>query len=426
VPAVTRVYDPVLGISPQPLTEELLTQTAELRQLLALDPASPAVQQRVPEVRRLTLRVLRDDPFQRSGQERTLEVFRLVIFPETGQAPFDLTAPVAVAQAVAEFWSEDPAVLGQRLDLFDARLRTLLRNNYFRAVNLDGRLVDHFWRIDLPFLSLFLLEFCVRWGRSVRRREHARWYFFPIFNWYDLIGLVPYTQFRIFRLLRVASIYMRLHRSELSRVGKGVLARAVAYVSSIIAEEISDAVALRILRETQDEIREGTARRIVNQTLGERRDQIEATVVTQIREIVRDEATQERIRTLLRVNLEAAAEKSTALGSVPLPAAVMRPIVRATGEVILNTTLQSLVATLDSDKGERAAREVVGGILDQVLSGPWRAEIDELSSSITLDVIEQMKQAVTVRKWALPGRADEVIEPDDVELQAPGNPKNRD
>ena len=38
----------------------------------------------------------------------------------------------------------------------------------------------------------------------------------------------------------------------------GVVSRAVAYVSNIIAEEISDVVALRILSETQDEIRNGT------------------------------------------------------------------------------------------------------------------------------------------------------------------------
>ena len=77
--------------------------------------------------------------------------------------------------------------------VFDARLRPLLEDNYYRDLTLDGDLVDHFWLIDLPFLTLFLFEFGVRWSLSVRRREYARWYFFPMLHWYDVLGLIPYT-----------------------------------------------------------------------------------------------------------------------------------------------------------------------------------------------------------------------------------------
>ena len=64
--------------------------------------------------------------------------------------------------------------------------------------------------------------------------------------------------FRIFRLLRVVSMYMRLRRSELSVVGKDILSRTVAYISNIITEEVSDRVALRILSELHEEIEDGT------------------------------------------------------------------------------------------------------------------------------------------------------------------------
>ena len=76
VPVVTRVYDPVKGITPHPLTDALVSETRALGQLLALDPGSPGVQRRVDDVRRLTVRVLRENPFDRSGQERTLEVLK--------------------------------------------------------------------------------------------------------------------------------------------------------------------------------------------------------------------------------------------------------------------------------------------------------------------------------------------------------------
>jgi hypothetical protein len=143
--------------------------------------------------------------------------------------------------------------------------------NYFRGYDLDGHLVDHFWKIDLPFLVLFWIEFFARWGMAVRSRRYARWYFFPIFYWYDLLSLIPVTALRPLRLLRVVSIYMRLRKSELSRVGKDFVSRSVAYISNIITEEVSDRVAVRILSELGEEIGDGTHVRIARAAVEPRR-----------------------------------------------------------------------------------------------------------------------------------------------------------
>lgn len=54
VPIVSRVYDPVLGISPHPLTEELFDEANELRESIARDPSSPAVKNSLARIRTLT------------------------------------------------------------------------------------------------------------------------------------------------------------------------------------------------------------------------------------------------------------------------------------------------------------------------------------------------------------------------------------
>ena len=82
----------------------------------------------------------------------------------------------------------------------------------------------------------------------------------------------------------------------MSAVGKDFLSRGVAYVSNIIAEEVSDVVSLRILNETQAEIRDDTHSRIFDRTVGRRREEIVEIAVSQVREIVANEQTQERIR----------------------------------------------------------------------------------------------------------------------------------
>ncbi len=400
LPVVTRVWDPVKGIEPHPLTEQLVEEVEAARRLVELDPQAAGLGPRLARIERLTQLVLETNPFQRSGQERTLEVLKALIAREVGTTTLTLESPTELPEPVHAFWSAPPPELTRRLELFEENVVPLLRINFFREVTLTGRPVDHFWIIDLPFLCLFIVEFGVRWALSVRRREHRRWYFFPIFNWYDLLGLVPYTEFRIFRLFRIASIYMRLRRSEVTRIGQDVISRTVAWVSNIIAEEISDAVALRILREAQDEIRDGTHRRIFDRAVLTRRGRIETVLAAEVRELLLGPAVQEHLKDVVRLHVERAASDPEVLRGVPVPHTVLAPLVRRVGEIALEATLRSMATTLASDEGRGAIRELVRAVLDEVLEGPLRDELDALAQEIGIDVIEEMKRAVAVKKWA--------------------------
>ena len=60
--------------------------------------------------------------------------------------------------------------------------------------------------------------------------------------------------------------------------------------------------------------------------------------------------------------LENAVEDSEALRAVPLPNIVLRPAVKAIGEVILDSTLETVHATFDSPQGEEAVREGAGAV----------------------------------------------------------------
>ncbi len=286
-------------------------------------------------------------------------------------------------------------------------MKPLLAVNYFRGYDLNGHLINHFWKIDLPFLILFWIEFWVRWIIAIRRHTYARWYFFPIFYWYDLLSLIPVTALRPLRLLRVVSIYMRLRQSELSRVGRDILSRAVAYISNIITEEVSDRVAVRILDEYREEIEDGTHVRITRSVVQPRREEIERVLVSQLRSILTDEETLERFRQLLELNLENAVEESESLRSLPLPRVVVKPVVRAVGEVILNTTLETISSTLDSPDGEDAVQAVAASIIDAVFTGPAVQELESLAKDISLQVIDHMKEVVEVKKWSLPDEQEQ-------------------
>lgn len=402
LPAVTRVYDPVKGIEPHPLTEALLEQLRVTESELLRDPASPAIPEHVERLRALSYRLLRENPFERSGMDRANDIIKERLSSNIGRTGDALADPEILREAVVDFWPDQPDELLEKLESIDPRVIRGLQLNYYRSYNIDGKLTDWFWVLDLPFLILFWIEFCVRWIIAVRRRTYSRWFFFPIFNWYDVLGLIPVAVFRPFRLLRAVSMYMRLKRSELSNVGKDIFTRTVLYFSNIITEEVSDRVALRILSEFHEEIENGTHTKITRSVIEPRASEIEDVLVAQTRQTLTDPRTIERLRSLIQLNLENAVDESASLQAVPLPNVILKPAVRAIGEVILDTTIETVTATLESVEGEEALRETAGAVLNDLFYGPGVAQIESLVKEITLQVLDHMMDVVKVKKWALP------------------------
>lgn len=406
VPVVTRMYDPVKGVEPDPLTERYL----ELIGMLAAqrEPGGAPTQQdaRLAELRELSLRMLGDNPFERSGQERSL--IRVVVgMRRELEREGDPTAfGLSPGEVMNRFWSPPLGSdrLTRRLAYFERRLAPRLRANFYRHYDLDGELTDRFWMLDLPFLAVFVVEFFGRWILSVRRTAHARWFLFPILNWYDLLGIVPVKGLRVFRLFRIASIYMRLQRSELSAVGDDVVSRTVKYFATIISEEISDLVALRILTETQEEIKEGTHRRIIRSVAAAHREALAAQLASQARELLASDRARGQARDFLDSNLERAVDSAAALRRLPLPDAVLRPLVTAIGQAVFEAIADTLAATLASDEGQEAMRAMIAEAVDGLVLEITEGELEELVREISLQVLEHMKEAVAVRKWALPER----------------------
>jgi hypothetical protein len=402
LPVVTRIYDPVKGIEPNSFTEEYREQLETALELARLAPGTPEYQRALDELETLTVRMIEEDPFERSGLSHNLEVMKQNLANETGRAVTDLEEPQRLRAAVHELFSGSSANVRGALERIQTNNDQLLRENYFREYDRSGHLVDYFWIVDLPFLLLFWVEFMVRWVIAIRRRTYARWYFFPIFNWYDVLGLVPVGYLRIFRLFRLVSMYMRLRYSELSGVGTDIFSRSVAYFSNIITEEVSDRVAVRILDEFSEEIRDGTHRRIILETMGTRRREIERVLAAQISELLTDETTLGRFRELLSLNLENAVDASESLQAVPVPNFVLRPMIRVVGEVIMDTTLETMQGTLATPEGQTAIEQVASAVIDELFTGPAVEATEDVVRTITLQVIEEMKSTVKVRKWALP------------------------
>jgi hypothetical protein len=403
LPAVVRLYDPIKGITPHPVTARLVEAAERAERALELGHDDRLAEQ-LERLRALSVRMVESNPFERSGQEHNLEVVKLVVVDQVlnGEVRPEHLDDEEVARLFTRFWSGDEPQLARRLELFEERLAPLLAVNYTRGFGLDGRPEDHFWKLDLPFLTLFIIEFAVRWILAVRRRKYPRWFLFPIFNWYDLLGLVPTKHLRFFRLFRIGSIYVRLRRSGLSTVGDDYITRAGTYIYDIVAEEISDLVAIRILDEFSDEIRQGTHLGIAARTLAPRRAEIEALLARQVQQAVSNAEMQGKIKGLLELSLDAAVADSEALRSIPLPSAVLRPLVRQVGLIVGDATLETLRNLFRTEEGRQAVQGLVGALVDHLTAPPVQAEVEAFARQFALDLIDEMKRAVAVKKWTLP------------------------
>lgn len=401
LPVVPRVYDKIKGISPQPLTEEMLDEIRSTRRLLREELVSTEVPGRVKKLRETTARIIMERPFDRSGLDEDFNVVLQRLARMGGVRASSLRLG-ATESFLRQLWPEDTGELRYRLDHLDPAFLKLLRINYEREYGRGGRLVDHFWMLDLPFLMLFWLEFLIRWMRAIRRREHARWYFFPIFNWYDVLGLMPMAFFRPFRLLRLVSVYMRLRESELSGIGKDFISQTVEYFSNILTEEVSDRVALRILSEFEEEILDGTHMRIAAAVLEPRRAHLNAVLAERVAAVLGSSRVLEDFRHLARLNLDRAIEESRSLSSIPLPQAVLRPLIRSVGDVVLDTTVETLASTLKSSEGREALEDLFSAMESDLLDETALEQIDEVIREISVEVIEKMKDVVAVKKWSLP------------------------
>lgn len=410
-PQVVAWYDPYKGAEAHPLTERF----ARLAERWTRAELSPAERERLAvELQATAARMQEENPFAEAGRPEGLQelVGRMVLqlvqegrMPERAPQEAFRFAEVAGAYFALppELRPED--LLAARAESVAAELQPILERNYRRAVRVDGSPVDRFYLLDGPFLTLFLIEFLVRWILAVRRREHARWWLFPAYNWYDVLGLIPVQELRIFRLARIVSIYVRLHRSDLTHVGDDIVSRTVKRYSAILTEEISDRVAVRILTEMQDEIRSGASVDVFLNALEPRRERLKAVLTESVKRFASERPGQEELRQILEKSLSDAAGRVPSLAVVP--GFVKETLTREIGLAVFDAINDALAQDLRGRVGRGAVADMIDFVLDEAVRSGTESDLRQLYNEAALDVLENLKAAVAVKKWSLPSEDDE-------------------
>jgi hypothetical protein len=86
---------------------------------------------------------------------------------------------------------------------------------------------------------------------------------------------------------------------------------------------------------------------------------------------------------------------------VPLPDAVLAPLVRTVGEAVYDAIVETLTASLATEEGRRALDAVVDEVMEAFTDTLGHGEVERLIEATVLDLLAEMKAAVSVRRWAV-------------------------
>lgn len=251
IPSLTQLYDPIQGIEPHRETARYLEQVNQLeKQVMQTGLASNEVGQLLEKLRFLSNEMIEDNPFAGANKSGLLEKIKHDIRDRVGIR--------SAHQAFATFWSQEHlAAVGwqQEINFFNTKIRPLMNYNYYRGIDINGKFVDKFWQIDLPFVIIFGLEFLARTFYISRRNPHLNWLEAILRRWYDLLLLIPF-----WRGLRIIPVTVRLYQSELLNL-EPLRAQLNHDFVANFAEEITAVVGVQIINQIQEIIKRGEAAR---------------------------------------------------------------------------------------------------------------------------------------------------------------------
>lgn len=163
---------------------------------------------------------------------------------------------------------------------------------------------------DTTICGIFLLEFLWRW----RKQGWDKW--FPLRNWYEILGMIPiaHPALRGLRLIRVIVVLMRLGRAADRAFGEQFTQRLIERLSAPIVRAIKKPITVAVLDEVVKVLETGNYPQNLARSLEENRGELRAIVAEKLREDPQagrlkrlpfhDEVVQGVIDTAFRVVLE--------------------------------------------------------------------------------------------------------------------------
>lgn len=259
-----------------------------------------------------------------------------------------------------------------------------------------------FW--DMLFVAVYITEFTVRWGFAVGRRSYPRWFYYPFAHWYDLLGCIPVGSFRWLRILRLVSLLYRLQHHGILDLRETWLGATIIRYYRVLVEEVSDRVVVNVLDGVQRELQTGTPliQRIEKEVLMPRKRALVDFIATTV--IDTADRSHQRWRLALgdyiaHLTREALTHTQAGARINAIPGAgprLLASLSAQTEEIGLAFADQII-----TDLKDPLHRSTVDDVLESIIirAGGDRRVLDQLIRDTLLDLLDQVKDQVSIQQW---------------------------
>ena len=260
---------------------------------------------------------------------------------------------------------------------------------------------ENFVLYDLAFVVVFLTEFCVRWVAALVRKTYMRWYFFPFIHWYDLIGCIPLGGARIFRFLRIISIFYRLQKYEIIDLRNTAIYRFILFYYDVFVEELSDRIVVKVLSDAQKDIAAGSPLidDISQQVLATRLPiltQWLSSIMVHIGESIEHNDHGKSVRSHVQKSVGKAVRSNSQVSTLKLVPVLGSTIEKTLEQSVTDIVTQSIINLLKDITPEKIDDFVEHGL------GRFSSEDHMLDQEVLLIVnecLELVKQHVSQQRW---------------------------
>ncbi|MFT5542105.1 MAG: hypothetical protein ACI97K_001012 [Glaciecola sp.] len=290
--------------------------------------------------------------------------------------------------------------------LFDGLFATEAFKSILASISPDivsgyAPIHENFVLYDLAFIAIFLTEFCVRWVAALIRKTYMRWYFFPFIHWYDLVGCIPLGGARIFRFLRVFSIFYRLQKYEIIDLRNTAVYRFIIFYYDVFVEELSDRIVVKVLSDAQKDIAAGSPliEDISQQVIASRLPiltQWVSSVMVHIGESIEHNDHGESVRNHVQKSVGKAVRGNSQVSTLKLVPVLGRTIEKTLEQSVTDIVTQSIINLLKDITPEKIDDFVEHGL------GRFSSEDHMLDQEVLLIVnecLELVKQHVSQQRW---------------------------
>jgi hypothetical protein len=264
--------------------------------------------------------------------------------------------------------------------------------------------------IDLVFVSIFLTELGIRWLIAIRRKTYDKWFFYPFIHWYDVLGCIPMKgTFKLFRLLRIVGMIIRLHNLGIIDIKSTYLYKKSRKYINILVEEISDQVVNNVLNGVQSEVRKGNpvVQKIANEVLIPHQNDINIWMSNRVSEAVTATYFKHRMELYeyLKDLITRSVKENQEIKRIALIPGVGKLITEVLDSSISNITfnvIDNSMEDLAKGKSITAIQDITDSILDKLTQEhPENAKINQIMTDVVDQSIEVVKQQVAVKQWKI-------------------------